>query len=198
MLLDCDIRESLFDFLDYCFGANRIIEEKVMGKSRADAVMVTPDAIYGIEIKSDADTYARLQRQVKDYDRFFDYNIVVVGTTHAAHIREHIPKHWGVITVDEVDGRPDFYFYVKPKPNPLMKPKKKLSLLWRSELSSIQAKNGMPRYPGKSKAFVVDKIIERMNYPVERKGRICGEELMQQVCAELMERDYSLLRGDEE
>lgn len=33
----------------------------------------------GIEIKSDADTYARLDRQVKDYDRYFDRNIIVVG-----------------------------------------------------------------------------------------------------------------------
>ena len=74
MLRDKDIREPLFDFLDEIYGKNRIIEEKTMGKSRADVVMVTPDALYGIEIKSDADTYARLSRQVKDYDKYYDYN----------------------------------------------------------------------------------------------------------------------------
>lgn len=41
-----------------------------MGKSRADVVMVLEEELVGIEIKSDADTYARLSRQVKDYDRF--------------------------------------------------------------------------------------------------------------------------------
>lgn len=30
--------------------------------------MVTPEAIYGVEIKSDADTYTRLKRQVRDYN----------------------------------------------------------------------------------------------------------------------------------
>ena len=38
-----------------------------MSRSRADIVMITPTALYGIEIKSDADTYARLSSQVKDY-----------------------------------------------------------------------------------------------------------------------------------
>ena len=80
MLHDKDIREPLFDFLDETYGKIRIIEEKTMGRSRADVVMVTPDTLYGIEIKSDADTYARLSRQVKDYDKYYDFNYAVVGT----------------------------------------------------------------------------------------------------------------------
>ena len=71
-----------------------------MGKSRADIVMVTPEYLYGIEIKSDADTYARLARQVKDYDSYYDYNIVVVGSSHALHIEEHVPDYWGIITIE--------------------------------------------------------------------------------------------------
>ena len=70
MLYDKDIRESLFEFLDDMYGKNRILEEKRIRKSRADVVMVTPEAIYGIEIKSDADTYARLEKQVRDYKLF--------------------------------------------------------------------------------------------------------------------------------
>lgn len=75
MLHDKDIREPLFDFLEETYGKNRILEEKRTGRSRADVVMVTPEALYGIEIKSDADTYTRLAGQVKDYDKFYDYNI---------------------------------------------------------------------------------------------------------------------------
>ena len=82
MIYDKDIREPLFDFLDETFGKNRILEEKIIGNSRADVVMVTPEAIFGIEIKSDADTYARLKSQVKDYDKYYDLNFVVVGTSH--------------------------------------------------------------------------------------------------------------------
>ena len=90
MLYDKDIRLPLFEFLEDNYGDVRILEEKQMGRSRADIVMVGRDNnIYGVEIKSDADTYARLGRQVKDYDKYFDYNIVVVGTSHAYHIEEH-------------------------------------------------------------------------------------------------------------
>ena len=126
-ILDKDIREPLFEFLEDTYGKIRIIEEKTMGRSRADIVMVTNDSLWGIEIKSDADTYARLSRQVKDYDRFFERNVVVVGTSHAMHIEEHVPDYWGIITVEEVDGHLDFYILRDPKVCPKFELKKKLS-----------------------------------------------------------------------
>ena len=95
MLLDKDIREPLFEFLEERYGKVRILEEKTVGNSRADVVMAIPDKIVGIEIKSDADTYTRLERQVADYDLYFDQNIVVVGSTHASHVAEHVPDYWG-------------------------------------------------------------------------------------------------------
>ena len=93
MLRDSDIRDNLCLYLEEKYGEVRFFEELSMGRSRADIVMVTRDAIYGMEIKSDADTYARLKRQVRDYDRYFDYSIPVVGFTHATHASEHVPKH---------------------------------------------------------------------------------------------------------
>ena len=86
MLYDKDIREPLFELLEEKYGKSRIFEEKIIGGARADAVMITEDAIYGIEIKSDADTYARLSRQVKYYDYYYDYNYVVVGSSHGTRI----------------------------------------------------------------------------------------------------------------
>lgn len=117
MLYDKDIREPLFDFLEETYGKIRIIEEKQMGRSRADVVMVTPSALCGIEIKSDADTYARLKRQVRDYNQYYDYNYIVAGTTHAAHVEEHVPDWWGIITVELEEGRPDFYLLREAKEN---------------------------------------------------------------------------------
>ncbi len=70
MLYDRDIREPLFEFLEEYYGKVRIIEEKRLGRSRADVVMILPHAVCGLEIKSDADTYARLKRQVKDYNQY--------------------------------------------------------------------------------------------------------------------------------
>lgn len=185
MLRDKDIREPLFDFLEETYGQVRIIEEKNMGNSRADVVMVAPDALYGIEIKSDADTYTRLATQVKDYDKYFDYNFAVVGTSHAFHIREHIPKYWGVITVEEMDGGLDFYMLQKPQPNPKASWRKKLEILWRPELAKIQEWNQMPKYKEKSKHFVVTKIAEKV------PDKISEQALKEQVSKLLMERDYN-------
>ena len=126
MVYDKDIREPLFDFLEMIYGKIRIIEEKQIGKSRADVVMVVPDALYGIEIKSDADTYKRLERQVYDYNQYFDYNYVVIGTRHAMHIEEHISKWWGIITVELVEQKLDFYVLRTPSQKKKKKKKKKL------------------------------------------------------------------------
>lgn len=46
LIHDKEIREPLFDYLEETYGKIRIIEEKMMGRSRADVVMVTEDALY--------------------------------------------------------------------------------------------------------------------------------------------------------
>ena len=111
VLHDADIRDDLCVYLEELHGKVRFFDELTMGKSRADIVMVTEEGLIGVEIKSDADTYDRLSRQVKDYDRFFDKNYVAAGTSHAHHIREHVPEHWGIITVERIAGELDFYLH---------------------------------------------------------------------------------------
>ncbi len=179
MLYDKDIREPLFDFLEEKYGKIRIIEEKSVGRSRADVVMVLPESLCGLEIKSDADTYARLSRQVRDYNQYFDYNYIVAGTKHAHHVEEHVPDWWGIITVEE--GRPDFYLLRKAGENPKVNWKRKLGLLWRPELARIQEKNSLPKYRQKSKDFVIEKILLK----------VPGERLYRQISDELFERDYT-------
>ena len=86
-LYDRNIREPLFEFLEETYGKIRILEEKRTGSARADVVMITPKLLYGIEIKSDADTYARLSKQVRNYDWYYDRNIVVVGFRNDQDLR---------------------------------------------------------------------------------------------------------------
>ena len=183
MTYDKDIREPLFDLLEEKYGKSRIFEEKQIGGARADAVMITDTAIYGIEIKSDADTYTRLARQVAYYDLYYDYNYVVVGSSHGNHISEHVPDYWGIITVEEADEKLDFYFLREPMINPNLDWTKKIEILWRPELAHIQELNDMPAYKGQSKQFVRDKILERVPQDV----------LQEQLCAELFERDYDTI-----
>ena len=159
VLHDADIRDDLCMYMETLYGKVRFFDELTIGKSRADIVMVTEQGLIGVEIKSDADTYERLSRQVKDYDRFFDYNYIVVGSTHGHHIREHVPGYWGVVTV-ELDGASlDFYLLREARKNPKAKLTNQLSLLWRRELAVLQKKNGLYKYPGKSKMYVKKYII---------------------------------------
>ncbi len=183
MLYDKDIREPLFDFLEERYGKTRIIEEKQVGRSRADVILVRPLDLSGIEIKSDADTYARLKRQIKDYDRYFDYNYVAVGSRHGAHIAEHVPPWWGIITIEQEEAGVDFYILREASPNPSRCLRAKLSLLWRPELAHIQKINQMPKYREKSKAFVIEKILS-----------LVPEQLLhEQISHELFERDYTTI-----
>jgi hypothetical protein len=183
MLYDKDLREPLFLFLEEHFGKIRVFEEKIIGRARADVVMVTSQALYGIEIKSDADTYTRLAKQVRYYNRFFDRNILVVGSTHAAHAAEHVPKWWGIISVEQKDdGGLDIYVVREPDDNPKVKPEQKIQILWRLELNHLLEKNKLPKYKQKSKLFVQQKLLEK----------VPQETLWPQVCEELFERDYTI------
>ena len=216
MLKDKDIREPLFEFLEIEYGKTRIIEEKMMGQSRADVIMVIASAWVGLEIKSDADTYTRLESQVKDYDKYFDYNIVVVGSSHAMHVEEHVPEHWGIITVDEIDEKPDFYFLRRPELNKKMKLNRKLELLWRPELAILLKKFNMPSYEAKSKIFVRKKLIEWTKMPLTKvdiakikraakeqgiepiipESRINPDDLNKEVSELLFERDYEKMLAE--
>lgn len=52
-MLDKEIREPLFDFLEEFYGKIRIFEEKITGLSRTDALGVIDGQLIGFEIKSD-------------------------------------------------------------------------------------------------------------------------------------------------
>ncbi len=181
MLYDKDIREPLFGYFEERYTKVRTMEEKNLACCRADAVMVLPDKLVGIEIKSDADGYSRLSRQVKMYDKFCDLNYVVVGSTHARHILDRVPKWWGVISAGLLETGIDFKTIREPQSNPKVELDAQLTILWRSELAHIQKRLGMPKYAGKGKGFVRRKLLEK--YP--------KSYLRRQICEELLERDYT-------
>ncbi len=184
VLYDKDIREPLFFFLEETYGKIRILEEKRTGSARADVVMITPQYLYGIEIKSDADSYTRLKKQVKNYDWYYDRNIIVVGSTHAAHVREHVPDTWGIISVElDEKGRVDFYVIREATDNPKVKDKRKITILWRTELNRLLERNKLPKYLQRSKQFVQEKLIEK----------VPGDVLWPQAYDELFERDYNTI-----
>ncbi|WP_147369398.1 sce7726 family protein [Lachnotalea sp. AF33-28] len=182
-MLDKDMREPLFDYLDEYYGKIRIFEEKITGGSRADVIGIIDGNVLGFEIKSDGDSYTRLKTQTADYDRLCDYNYLVVGKSHRKHAASHVPDHWGLLCIfDEGEGE-TVECIRTPALNPGASLKKQIELLWRPELSRLQEWNGLPAYKQKSKLFVREMIVEK----------VPEEVLKRQMTDLLFERDYDLL-----
>lgn len=184
VLHDAQIRDDLCDYFEQKYGKVRFFDELSMGRSRADLVLVTEKGLIGVEIKSDADTYQRLSRQVPDYDRFFDCNFVAVGTSHARHIKEHVPEYWGIVTVERDGEVIDCYLMREAAQNPRAKLANQLSLLWRREMATLQKENGLYRYPGKGKAAVKKYLLESVDPGL----------LKAQMMEVLYDRDYSIFQ----
>ncbi len=185
-LHDADIRPLLFDFLDERHGKVRTFEELNIGDCRADVYAVLPDRTVGFEIKSDADTYARLARQTVVYDRYCDYCYAVVGGTHT-RIAEHVPPHWGIITVAESEKGYSLTELRPAEKSPKVKTANKLKLLWKRELFQLLANNSFPKYAQKSRKFISDYLLEKLS----------EEELCLQICDILFERDYTIFEGQQ-
>ena len=181
-MLDREMREPLFDYLDENFGKIRIIEEKTIQGSRADVLGVLDGYFVGFEIKSDQDTYERLKTQVKDYDRFCDFCYIVVGASHRKHVAEHVPEHWGILVVTEdgveLDRGAD--------DNPRAELADQLTLMWKRELHRLLELNACPKYTNMSRKFIREKLLQKVDH----------DRLKKQMTELIFERDYTIF--DEE
>lgn len=182
-MLDREMREPLFDYLEEFYGKIRIFEEKNADGSRADVIGVIDGSLIGFEIKSDSDSYTRLKTQTGDYDKFCDINFLVIGKSHKKQAENYIPSYWGIICIYEEDLEVKVEMLQIPGRNPKVSIKKQIEFLWRPELYRIQKWNEMPEYKQKSKQFVREKIVEKVSEEVLKK----------QMTDLLFERDYEIL-----
>lgn len=179
------LRDALCEFFECRYGKIRFLEEKNIGKVRADMLAVLPDSLLGIEIKSHSDSYERLKTQIRGYDAFCDLNFLCVGSIHV-RAAEHVPPYWGILAMTVRDGV-RFEVLREPSENPNCKLMRQVELLWRSELAAILKARGLPRYEGKSKKSICAKLCEKLP----------PEVLRPLVCDRLFERDYTRYRdGD--
>jgi hypothetical protein len=131
-------------------------------------------------------------------------------------VAEHVPDYWGIITVDEVDGQPDFYFLRRPEANKKVKLEKRLELLWRPELGMILESFNLPIYKSQSKPFIRKKLLEFTKQPITKAeetrirraakqngvepeipaSKVNPDELKYQVSEVLFERDEQKLLAD--
>ena len=181
-MVDSEIREVLCNYIDNQFNKVRIMDEFVIGNSRADIVTVT-NKLTGYEIKGDTDTYTRLPLQVKEYDRHFQENYLVIGESHKKNAEKHIPKNWGILYVYmSHDGSKIELIRESEASGKCTIIRCQLELLWRNELVNLLQKNRLKKCAGKNKSFMCSFLWEN----------VLPEKLLEQICEELFERDYTL------
>ncbi|WP_295917096.1 sce7726 family protein [uncultured Anaerovibrio sp.] len=174
---DKEIRRILISFLKARCETIRIYQEKSIGGSICDMMVVT-DCITGFEIKSDLDNYSRIGSQVTNYQKFFNKNYIVVGKAHELSVAERVPNSWGIIVVTPNN----IEISRKASLNIDMRLESQLSILWKLELSNLLNYFRLPMYSTKGKRFISEKLIE--NVP--------KNQLTKQIAYELLHRDYSI------
>lgn len=172
---DTEIRKILIAYLQTEHEGCRIFEEKNIGRSVCDVMMVINE-IAGYEIKGDNDDRRRLETQVAGYEDFFDRCFIVVGETHENTIDESVPPNWGIIVIHKetltVKRHADI--------NKAYHRNGQLQILWRLELKNILMRNNLPLFSEKDESFIRGYLTNSLS----------DEVLRQQICQELKERDY--------
>lgn len=174
-----EIKNILIAYLKAANREIRIYQEKSIGDAVCDLMTVT-DCLTGYEIKSDLDNYQRLGHQIRAYDLFFEQNYIVVGGRHLNSAARRVPDHWGIITIQSAQvvihraartGKPDCA--------------RQLSALWTIELTNLLTKAGLPLYTYKSKQYIIEQIVKKLD-------RV---EIRRHIVYELMHRDYTQFDG---
>jgi hypothetical protein len=141
-LSEASIRAQLLQMLWSARGdSDTLLLEEVgllHGAYRADVVALG-QALSAYEIKSEADTLARLSHQVRAYNAVFDNVSIVLTASHLAGALEIVPEWWGVILASNRNGETSLMSLRDPEVNPAPDAHALASLLWKDEALGILA-----------------------------------------------------------
>lgn len=175
-MLDIDIRDALARELRREHADprdNRIWSELsiCLGASWVDLCLIN-GALSGYEIKSDRDSFARLNRQIDHYNKVLDFASLVVTPKYLGRAREVIPPWWGLVQATNTTDGLVVRTIRKPKRNRLLEPKSLVQLLWRDEaMLCLRSKDA---HRGLSKATrweVWDRLVDVLS-PTELRDAV--------------------------
>lgn len=166
LVRDRDVRRALHQkvLMDHHGDINTLVLDELglrHGTCRVDIAVVN-SFLHGYEIKSDADTLARLPGQVSIYSAVLDRVTLVVGKTHITKAEAVIPEWWGIkVVTTGPRGGISFETYRPVNLNPKIDPVALAELLWRPEVVSILKKLDAPaRILRKPRASLYQHLAE--------------------------------------
>lgn len=134
-----------------------------LGLVRADIAIVN-GVLHGIEIKSEKDTLKRLDHQLKEYNKFFEYITIVSCEKFREKIIEIAPSNYGILIAKNINNEIVFEQLRKATKNKNVNKLCLVQSLWKNELieiiESIDYKKG---FKSKSKSFMYDIICENFS-----------------------------------
>ncbi len=110
------------------------------GRVRVDLAVVN-GSVHGYEIKSAADTLARLPVQAAGYSKVCDYVTILATRDHLPQIRRIVPKWWGVVEVSRRVGKVKLRASRQARQNPGRNAFAIAQLLWRDEALALLAEH---------------------------------------------------------
>ncbi|MGG9998967.1 sce7726 family protein [Pseudovibrio ascidiaceicola] len=133
-------------------------------KARIDIATIN-GCIHGYEIKSDADTLARLSKQIEIYKATLQKLTIVCAEKHVQHSIKIAPSWVGIVSVSRgVRGAVIFRTVRKPQMNPEVNAKALAHLLWRSEALDIVTEiTNSKAHKYDTRAKLYDVISERLS-----------------------------------
>jgi hypothetical protein len=140
VIRDPEIRAALHALLDRRMPAGSVvIDEYGLHGSVADVAVLTPHALHGFEIKSDADNTRRLASQIRGYGRFVTTATLVAGPKILPHCLKIVPKWWGVLRADATG----FHIVRQVQQNPDQDKLEVAHLLWGAEAQTELRERGI-------------------------------------------------------
>jgi hypothetical protein len=113
----------------------------------------------GYEIKSEADSLARLAAQRRAYNQVFDQITLIAHSRHLQDLRR-IPPWWGIILVESSLKSLRLVRLKEAVENPKREPSAIASLLWRHEAIDLLTALGLD---GGVRSKPMDFLIERLS-----------------------------------
>lgn len=177
---ECEIREALKKSLrkDLVDISGIIVEELSVcgGSARVDMAVIGP-SLHGYEIKSEFDTFKRLNSQITYYNRCFEYVSLVVSNKHLDKALSICPTWWGIMEPITTNGEISFIEHKISLKNPAIDPNAIVQLLWKEEaadaLSSLN--NGASISRKRRKELWLD-LVEQLE--IDKLCSIVKEKLI--------------------
>ena len=151
-----------YSFINKVLGKSKAIsfEEFSICNSRVDLASINGKSV-AYEIKSEYDNYERLQKQIDDYSKCFEYVYVVCPKKRTKSIQRFLPDYCGIYSYNEKTNI-SFKIYKKASLSPLLSSSSMLSSLRKKDLLATFETDNIDDIVEKYSAEKINLIFKKL------------------------------------